>query len=262
MTSASAPLETQPELDPAAATAPANSARIAAEVFGTFLLVFGVIGTALFSAGFGFGGEAPLGVGFLGVSLAIGLTVFVGASTVGHVSGGHFNPAVTLGLALAGRFDWRQAPGYLAAQLLGGLLASTALVAILAGQPEGALAAAQEGGFASTGFGELSPGGFGLAAVLLAEVLATAVLLFTILGVTGPRAIPGIAPAAIGGVLTLLHLVTIPVSNASLNPVRSIATAVYGGPEALGQLWVFLVAPVVGALLAGAVHRLLLERKK
>lgn len=259
MTSASAPLETQPELDPTVAT-PATSSRLAAEVFGTFLLVFGTIGTALFAAGFGFDDGTPFGVGFLGVSIAIGLTVFIGASTVGHISGGHFNPAVTIGLAVAGRFEWKGVLPYIVAQLIGGAIASSVLFAILAGGPDGALASAQAGGFASNGFGEHSPGGFSLIAVLLTEVVATAVFLFVILGVTGKRAIPGIAPAAIGGTLTLLHLATIPISNTSLNPARSIATAIYGGGDAVGQLWLFILAPIVGAIIAGASQKVLFEK--
>lgn len=259
MSNTSAPLATQPELEPTT-VAPATSARIAAEVFGTFLLVFGTIGTALFAASFGFENGTPFGVGFLGVSIAIGLTVFIGAATVGHISGGHFNPAVTVGLAVAGRFAWSGVLPYIAAQLIGGALASTVLFAILAGGPDGALATAQAGGFASNGYGEHSPGGFSLLAVLITEVVATAVFLFVILGVTGPRAIPGIAPAAIGGTLTLLHLATIPVSNTSLNPARSIATAIYGGGDALGQLWLFLLAPVLGAVIAGLSQRILFEK--
>lgn len=259
MTSASAPLETQPELDPSA-LAPATSSRLAAEVFGTFLLVFGTIGTALFAASFGFDDGTPFGVGFLGVSIAIGLTVFIGAATVGHISGGHFNPAVTIGLAVAGRFAWKGVLPYVVAQVIGGAIASTLLFAILAGGPDGALASAKAGGFASNGFGEHSPGGFSLVAVLITEVVATAVFLFVILGVTGPRAIPGIAPAAIGGTLTLLHLATIPISNTSLNPARSIATAIYGGGDAAGQLWLFLLAPVLGAVIAGATQKVLFDK--
>ncbi|NQX13934.1 aquaporin Z [Microbacteriaceae bacterium VKM Ac-2855] len=259
MTSASAPLETQPELEPTSTTS-ATSSRLAAEIFGTFLLVFGTIGTALFAAAFGFDDGTPLGVGFLGVSIAIGLTVFIGASTVGHISGGHFNPAVTLGLAAAGRFSWRGVLPYIVAQLIGGGLASSLLAVILSGGPDGALAKAQAGGFASNGFGEHSPGGFSLAAVGLTEIVATAVFLFVILGVTGSRAIPGIAPAAIGGTLTLLHLATIPISNTSLNPARSIATAIYGGGDAIGQLWLFILAPIIGAMIAGATQKALFDR--
>ena len=225
------------------------TARLVAEVFGTFTLVFGVIGTALF---------ASQNTGWLGVAFAAGLAVLVSAYTVGHISGGHFNPAVTLGVAAAGRMPWRDVLPYLAAQVVGGLVATTLLFAISANGPEGFLARAQDAHFASNGYDALSAGGFGLVAVLLVELILTAVFLYIILGVTAPGSTTaGFAPLAIGLTLTLIHLVAIPVSNASVNPARSIATAVYGGADALGQLWVFLVFPTLGGLLAGFTYRYL-----
>ncbi|MDO7881170.1 aquaporin Z [Antiquaquibacter soli] len=227
--------------------------RVTAELFGTFLLVGGVIGTALFSS--------P-NTGWLGVALAVGLTVIGGAYAVGHISGGHFNPAVTLGAAASGRFAWRDVPYYVLAQIIGGALATTVLFIVASNGPEGFLASAVESGFASNGFGEHSPAGFNLLAVIVTEVVLTAVFLYVILGVTDRRAPSGFAPLAIGLTLTLLHLVAIPVSNASFNPARSIATAIYGGPDALIQLWVFIVAPIVGALIAGFTYSALFDSKR
>jgi aquaporin Z len=242
-------------------TVPSTGARIGAEIAGTFLLVFGVIGTAIFAAGFG-GGEGGLNVGFLGVALALGLSVLAGAYAFGPISGGHFNPAVTLGLAVAGRIAWREVAPYIAAQLVGGIAASTLLVAIAAGGPNGFLAGARAGGFASTGWGPLSPGGFPFVSALLVEIIATAILVFVILGVTSSRGASGFAPLAIGLTLTLLALIAIPISNASFNPARSIATALYGGPTALAQVWLSIVAPIVGALIAGATFRLIFDGTK
>ena len=231
-------------------TAPSLGKRLAAEVFGTFLLVFGVIGTALFASG---------NTGLLGVALAVGLTVIGGAYAVGHISGGHFNPAVSIGAAAAGRFAWSDVLPYIAAQIVGGALATTILFAIRAGAPEGSIA-----GFdaVSNGFGDASPAGFGLVSVLVAEVVLTAIFLYVILGVTDRRAPSGFAPLAIGLTLTLVHLVLIPISNASVNPARSIATAIFGGAVPLGQLWVFIVAPIVGGLIAGFTYNLLFDNKK
>lgn len=239
----------------AQATAPYGlPQRLIAEAFGTFTLVFGVIGTALYASD---------NTGFLGVALAAGLAVLAAAYAVGHISGGHFNPAVTLGVAAAGRMPWRDALPYIVAQLLGGLLATTLLFAIAANGPDGFLAGVQEGGFASTGFDNLSPDGFGLVAVILVEFVLTALFLYVILGVTAPGSTTaGFAPLAIGLALVLIHLVAIPVSNASVNPARSVATAVYGGGDALAQVWVFLVFPVLGALLAGFTHRMLFDARR
>jgi len=230
--------------------APSLAKRLAAEVFGTFLLVFGVIGTALFASG---------NTGLLGVALAVGITVIGGAYAVGHISGGHFNPAVSIGAAAAGRFSWSDVLPYIAAQIVGGALATTILFAIRSGAPEGSVA-----GFdaVSNGFGDASPAGFNLVSVLVAEVVLTAIFLYVILGVTDRRAPSGFAPLAIGLTLTLVHLVLIPISNASVNPARSIATAIFGGAVPLGQLWVFILAPIVGGLIAGFTYNLLFDKKK
>jgi aquaporin Z len=223
------------------------TSRLVAELFGTFVLVFGVIGTALF---------ASENVGFLGVAIAVGLAVLTAAYAVGHISGGHFNPAVSLGAAAAGRMRWADVLPYVLAQVLGGLLATLLiwLFVTLSGFTA-------DFGAVSNGCDAHSAGRYALGSVFLAEVVATAVFLWIILGVTAPGSTTaGFAPLAIGLALTMLHLVMIPVSNASLNPARSIATAVFGGPDALAQLWVFLVAPVVGGLIAGFTWRPLFGR--
>lgn len=234
--------------------------RLAAELFGTFLLVFAGIGTVLFTANFQRPDSNLLGVGFLGIAVAFGLTVLVGVYAVGHISGGHFNPAVTLGAAVAGRLPWRDVIGYWLAQLVGGIVGSTLLFAIAAGGPDGMLADLVDSGFASNGFDEHSPGGFGLLSVIIAEVVLTAVFLYVILGATSARAATGFAGLAIGLALTLIHLISLPISGTSVNPARSIATAIYGGGDALGQLWVFILAPLLGGLIAGATYKLLFDR--
>ena len=224
--------------------------KLIAETFGTFLLVFAVIGTAM---------NAALGAGILGVALSVGLAVLAGAYAVGHISGGHFNPAVTIGAAAAGRFAWNEVLPYIAAQLVGGALATTLLLAIRAGAPGDVFATFTA---TSNGYDLHSPGGFNVASVLLAEALLTALFVYVILGVTDRRAPSGFAPIAIGLALTAVHLVLIPISNASVNPARSIATAIYGGPESLGQLWAFIVAPIIGGLIAGFTYNLLFDRKR
>lgn len=234
-------------------------ARLGAEALGTFILVFGVVGAVLFAAGFN-GGEGGLNIGFVGVSFALGLTVVVGAYAFGPVSGGHFNPAVTIGLAVAGRFAWKDVIGYIVAQIVGGIIATALLFAILAGGKNSDLTAQFKG--ASTGYDAISPGGYNLVAVLLIEIITTAIFLYVIIGVTSSRAAYGFAPLAIGLTLTLLALIAIPVSNASFNPARAIATAIFGGPEALGQLWATVVAPIVGAIIAGATYKLIFDRTK
>ena len=239
-----------------AVTAPSTVQKLTAELLGTFILVFGVIGTAIFAAGFN-AGDGNLNVGFLGVAVALGLSVLVGAYAFGPVSGGHFNPAVTFGLAVAGRFAWKDVLGYLAAQLVGGVLATTVLLAVLSNGPVFDVLVFRG---ASTGYDELSPGGFGLVSVFILETVATAVFLFVILGVTSVRAAAGFAPLAIGLTLTMLALVAIPVSNASFNPARSIATAIYGGSEALIQVWASIVAPILGGVIAGAVYKAVFDR--
>lgn len=237
--------------DVALDTTSSLSQRVIAEMFGTFLLVAAVVGTALFSGST---------VGILGIALAVGLAVVVGAYTFGHISGGHFNPAVTLGAAAAGRFAWKDAPYYILGQIIGGGLGATFIMVLGASGPAGALEQMMTSGFAANGFDARSPGGFGLVAVLVAEVVLTALFLYVILGVTDRRAPSGFAPLAIGLTLVVIHLVAIPVSGASVNPARSIASAIYGGPDALIQLWVFIVAPIVGALIAGYTYGRLFDR--
>jgi aquaporin Z len=216
--------------------------RLAAELFGTFWLVLGGCGTAVLA-----GKE----VGFYGVALAFGLTVLTMAYAVGHISGGHFNPAITIGLATGRRFDWREVPAYVVTQIVGAIIAAAVLF-VIANGVDGF--SAKESGFATNGYGDRSPGGYSLLAVLVCEVVLTAFFLYVILGVTDTAAPKGFAPLAIGLALTLIHLVSIPVSNTSVNPARSIGPALFAGGDALAQLWVFLVAPVVGALVAGASY--------
>ncbi|WP_382309526.1 aquaporin Z [Herbiconiux sp. UC225_62] len=242
-------------------TEPSLAAKLIAEVAGTFLLVFALVGAATFSAVFG-GDSNPLGIGFLGVALTLGLTVMIGAYAFGPISGGHFNPAVTLGLAAGGRFAWKDTVGYIVAQLVGGILGATAVFALASGGPEGFLDKAVAGGFVSNGFGQHSPGGFGIGSAIAAEIIITFLFLLVILSVTHVRAVHGFAPIAIGLTLTIMLLVTIPIDNASLNPARSIATAIYGGGDWLAQLWVFIVFPIVGALIAGFVYKFLFDSVK
>lgn len=239
---------------------PSTFATLTAEFFGTFLLVLGGVGTAVFAAGFGVSENGTsLGVGFLGVALAFGLTVVVGCYAFGPISGGHFNPAVTIGLASAGRFPWSGVVGYIVAQVIGGAC-GTGIIALIGLSHSEWLAATREAGFASNGYGELSPGGFGIGGAIVVEIVFTAIFVVVILGVTHPtRGTPAMAGLAIGLTLTLIHLITIPVDNTSVNPARSIAAAIYGGAEPLAQLWVFLVFPVVGALLAGLTYKVLFD---
>lgn len=238
-----------------------SSAALIAEALGTFVLVLAVISTALFAAGFGEGTEeAGKGVGFVGVALAVGLALMAGMYAFGPISGGHFNPAVTIGLAAAGRFSWHRVTGYVIAQVIGGAVATTVIVLIGVFGPQAWLATVQDGGFASNGFDGQSPSGFGIGAAIIVEVLFTALLVLVILGVTHPtRGKPAIAGLVIGLTLTVIHLATIPIDNTSVNPARSIATAIYGGGDALVQLWVFIVFPIVGAVVAGYAYRALFE---
>ncbi len=228
------------------ASQPTQVHRLSAEALGTFVLVLGGCGAAVLAGEY---------IGFAGVALAFGLTVLAMAYAVGHVSGGHFNPAVTLGLVAGGRFSAKDAPGYIVAQVVGGTLGALVLYVIASGA---AGFSASEGGFASNGFGDRSPGGYGLTAALVTEVVLTAVFLLVILGVTDTRAPRGFAPLAIGLSLTLIHLVSIPVTNTSVNPARSLAVAFFAGGDALAQVWLFVVAPIVGALVAGAAYTALL----
>ena len=220
-----------------------------AEFVGTFWLTFGGCGSAVLAAAF-----PGLGIGFLGVSLAFGLTVLTGAYALGPVSGGHFNPAVSIGLAAAGRFKPSQLAGYIASQVLGAVAAAAVLYWIATGKP-----GADIGGFATNGYGENSPGHYGLGAALLCEVVMTAVFLIVILGATAKRAAGGFGGLAIGMCLTLIHLVSIPVTNTSVNPARSTGPALFGPPIALEQLWLFWVAPIAGALLGALLYRVLLS---
>jgi aquaporin Z len=228
---------------------PALPHRLGAEALGTFWLVFGGAGSAVLAARVLSDDPTPvnLGIGFVGVALAFGLTVMTMAYAVGHVSGGHFNPAVSIGLAVAGRFSWKDVLPYVATQVLAGLLAGAALFVIASGR-EGFDASE---GFAANGYGELSPNGYGLLAAFLVEVILTAFFLYIILGATDKRAPVGFAPIAIGLGLTLIHLISIPVTNTSVNPARSTAVAFFQGGDAPLQLWLFWVAPVLGAAIAG-----------
>ena len=242
-----------------------SSRELAAEFFGTLWLVLGGCGSAVFAAYF-LGGdpEVQLGIGFLGVSLAFGLTVVSGAYAFGHLSGGHFNPAVTLGLVAGGKFSTAKVVPYIVAQVLGGLIGGLIIYAVASGQ-SGWEIVDGAGTFATNGFGDYSPGGYSLGAVLVAEVVLTAIFLLVILGSTSRKAAAGMGGLAIGLTLTLIHLVSIPISNTSVNPARSTSQAVIAaifGTDAtgpLGQLWLFWVAPIIGAVLGGIIHRSLLD---
>jgi aquaporin Z len=230
---------------------PDLSRRVVAEFFGTFWLTFGGCGSAVLAAGF-----PTLGIGFLGVAFAFGLTVLTMAYAVGHISGGHFNPAVTLGLWSAGRCANKHVVPYIVAQVVGAILAAGALWVIASGKPDWVA-----GGFAANGFGDLSPGKYGLAACLLTEVLATFFFLFIIIGTTSKGAATGFAGIPIGLALTLIHLVTIPVTNTSVNPARSTGPALFAGGAYIGQLWLFWLAPIAGAIIAGLLTRWMYERE-
>ena len=227
--------------------------RLAAEFLGTFWLVLGGCGSAVLAANFGGEGN-PLGIGLLGVSLAFGLTVLTGAYAFGHISGGHFNPAVSFGLWAGGRFPVRDLAPYVLAQVVGGALAAFVLLQIAGGQPGFAIDPAAPGTFASNGYGAMSPGGYGIAAALLCEVVLTAMFLVVIMGATHQRAPVGFAPLAIGLALTLIHLISIPVTNTSVNPARSTAVALFAGRQAISQLWLFWLAPIVGGMLGGVIY--------
>ena len=230
--------------------------RLGAELVGTFWLVLGGCGSAVLAAKFGGDGN-PLGIGLLGVSLAFGLTVLTGAYALGHISGGHFNPAVSLGLWAGGRFPARDLVPYIVAQVVGAILAGFILMQIASGTGTFTVDPNAAGAFASNGYGALSPGGYSVAAAFLCEVVMTAMFLTVILGATSPRAPAGFAPIAIGLALTLIHLISIPVTNTSVNPARSTGVALFAGPGALSQLWLFWLAPILGGLLGGYLHRML-----
>jgi len=223
--------------------------RLLAEAIGTFWLVLGGCGSAVLAAAF-----PELGIGFLGVSLAFGLTVLSMAAAIGHISGCHLNPAVTAGLVAGGRFPARDAVGYIVAQVVGGIAGAGILYLVARGLP-----GFQTGGFASNGYEAHSPGGYSLASCFLVEAVLTAVFLFVIHGATDKRSGGLIAPIAIGLCLTLIHLVSIPVTNTSVNPARSTATAVFAGGWALEQLWLFWVAPIIGGIAGGLAYRCVSE---
>ena len=223
--------------------------KLLAEFFGTFWLVFAGCGSAVLAANFPDAANNSLGIGLLGVSLAFGLTVLTMAYAVGHISGGHFNPAVTLGLVAGGRFPAKDAAGYIVAQVIGGVVAAAVLFFIASGK-----AGWVANGFASNGYGELSPGKFSLGAAFAMEVVMTAIFLFVIMGATHKDAAAGFAPIAIGLCLTLIHLVSIPVTNTSVNPARSLGVALFANTAALSQVWLFWVAPIIGGVLGALAY--------
>lgn len=223
-----------------------------AECFGTFWLVLGGCGSAVLAAAF-----PDVGIGLLGVSLAFGLTVLTMAFAIGHISGCHLNPAVSIGLWAGGRFETKDLVPYIVAQVIGGLIAGGVLYLIASGQEGFSLA----DGFASNGYGEHSPGGYSLTAALVCEVVMTMMFLIVIMGATDSRAPAGFAPIAIGLCLTLIHLISIPVTNTSVNPARSTGVALYVGDWATSQLWLFWVAPIIGAVLGALIYRSLLAGK-
>lgn len=227
--------------------------RLAAEFIGTFWLVLGGCGSAVFAATFVSDDGTFLGIGFLGVALAFGLTVLTGVYAFGTISGGHFNPAVTLGAALAKRVEWSALPAYIVSQLLGGLLAGLVIFVVAKGK-DGWTAT---GNMAANGYGAHSPGGYTLVAVLTAEAVLTFIFLLVILGSTDDRAPKGFAGLSIGLTLTLIHLISIPISNTSVNPARSTAVAFFNGDGAPAQLWAFWAAPLVGAAIAGVAYPVL-----
>ena len=221
------------------------SKKLGAEFIGTFWLVLGGCGSAVLAAAF-----PDVGIGLLGVSLAFGLTVLTMAFAIGHISGCHLNPAVSVGLLVGGRFSSAELLPYVAAQVLGGIAGGAVLFVIASGQ-----AGFETAGFASNGYGEHSPGGYSLMAALVCEVVMTFMFLLIILGATDNRAPAGFAPIAIGLGLTLIHLISIPVTNTSVNPARSTGVAIFEGGWAINQLWLFWLAPIVGAVLAGVVYK-------
>lgn len=235
-------------------SAPTMAHRLAAEFVGTFLLVLGGCGAAVFAANPA--GDNSVGIGFLGVALAFGLTVLTGVYAFGTISGGHFNPAVTLGAALARRVEWKALPAYWVVQVVGGLAAGAVIYWIAKGRAD----FTPTGHMAANGYGAHSPFNYSLAAVVIAEVLLTFLFLLVILGATDDRAPKGFAGLAIGLMLTLIHLISIPISNTSVNPARSTGVAFFNADGAPAQLWVFWVAPLVGAAIAGVVYPLLFGR--
>ena len=227
--------------------------KLAAEFFGTFWLVFGGCGSAVLAAAF-----PDLGIGFAGVALAFGLTVLTMAYAVGGISGGHFNPAVSVGMAVGGRFSWGELIPYIVTQVVAAIAAAAVLYLIASGKADFSTA----GGFAANGYGEHSPGGYPLASALLIEVVLTGFFVMVILGSTHGRVPAGFAPIAIGLCLTLIHLISIPVTNTSVNPARSTGQAIFVGGWALQQLWLFWVAPIIGAAVGALIYKALLSDEK
>lgn len=225
--------------------------KLAAEFLGTFWLVLGGCGSAVLAAAF-----PEVGIGLVGVSMAFGLTVLTIAYSLGHISGAHLNPAVSIGLWAGGRFPLKELPGYIVAQILGGITAAAVLYIIATGN------GSEIGNFAANGFGDHSPGGYSLVAALVTEVVMTFMFLIIILGATDSKAPAGFAGIAIGLALTLIHLISIPVTNTSVNPARSISQAIFVGGWAVEQLWLFIVAPIVGAALAGVFYQMLGKKPK
>lgn len=226
--------------------------KLFAEFFGTFWLVFGGCGSAIFAAAY-----PDLGIGFVGVALAFGLTVLTMAYAVGHISGAHFNPAVSLGLWAGGKFPAKDVLGYIIAQLIGAIAAAGVLYVIATGKSD----FVDIGGFAANGYGELSPGGFSMTSVLITEFVLTMFFLLIILGSTYVKAPEGFAGIAIGLALTLIHLISIPISNTSVNPARSTSQALFAGGEFTSQLWLFWLAPIAGAVVAGLIHKALFSKE-
>ncbi len=225
--------------------------KLFAEFFGTFWLVFGGCGSAVFAAAY-----PDLGIGFAGVALAFGLTVLTMAYAFGHISGGHFNPAVSFGLWAAGKFPAKELPKYIIAQVAGAIAAAGMLYLILSGKSDFTTI----GGFASNGYGSLSPDGYSMTAALVAEFILTGFFLLIILGSTNERAPKGFAPIAIGLGLTLIHLISIPITNTSVNPARSTSQALFAGGEYVSQLWLFWLAPIAGAIVFGMIHKVFFDK--
>jgi aquaporin Z len=233
------------------------SKRVLAEFIGTFWLVLGGCGSAVFAASFLSGNGFPLGIGFVGVSLAFGLTVLTAAYALGHISGGHFNPAVSFGLWAGNRFSGADLLPYIIAQVLGAILAAGLIYLIALGNGDFSLGGSNP--LATNGYGVHSPGGYSLFSCFLAELVLTFIFLIIILGATDRLAPTGFAPLAIGMALTLIHLISIPITNTSVNPARSFGPALFVGGELFAQVWLFWVAPILGALLAGWVYKAFLE---
>lgn len=226
--------------------------KLFAEFFGTFWLVFGGCGSAIFAAAY-----PELGIGFAGVALAFGLTVLTMAFAVGHISGGHFNPAVSFGLWAGGKFPAKDLLGYIIAQLIGAIAAAGVLYLIISGKS----GFTDIGGFAANGYDSLSPDGYSMTSAFIAELVLTAFFLLIILGSTNERAPKGFAPIAIGLALTLIHLISIPITNTSVNPARSTSQALFAGGDYVPQLWLFWLAPILGAIIAGFIHKALFDKE-